>query len=251
MAWTGPRTWVTNELVTAALLNVHVRDNENYLYDQFDFVAGHDHDGADSMLLDWDLCWTDAVHAHSSAAEGGLLDWDTCWADAAHSHASAAEGGVLAWADLPTASFTTWISGAADSVQSTYLGTASRPHHNGYAEGPSADTIGMIFRFPVPYLWAGQVVHVKTIDVYYYTSAVGVYFDTIYLRRSDLDASVTDDVTYTTDLGNGTSGNATAQIYNGDLAMADFPYHIVIKCAGGGTYDNYRIYGIKVTWDVG
>lgn len=27
MAWTAPRTWVTGETVTAALLNTHVRDN--------------------------------------------------------------------------------------------------------------------------------------------------------------------------------------------------------------------------------
>lgn len=27
MAWTTPRTWVTNEQVTAALMNTHVRDN--------------------------------------------------------------------------------------------------------------------------------------------------------------------------------------------------------------------------------
>ena len=31
MAWTTPRTWVTNELVTAAMLNTHIRDNLNYL----------------------------------------------------------------------------------------------------------------------------------------------------------------------------------------------------------------------------
>ncbi len=29
MAWTTPRTWVTNELVTAAIMNTHVRDNLN------------------------------------------------------------------------------------------------------------------------------------------------------------------------------------------------------------------------------
>lgn len=27
MAWTAPRTWVTNEVVTAAIMNAHVRDN--------------------------------------------------------------------------------------------------------------------------------------------------------------------------------------------------------------------------------
>ena len=31
MSWTAARTWVTGELVTAALLNTHVRDNLNVL----------------------------------------------------------------------------------------------------------------------------------------------------------------------------------------------------------------------------
>jgi hypothetical protein len=31
MAWTTPRTWVAGELVTAALLNAHLRDNLNAL----------------------------------------------------------------------------------------------------------------------------------------------------------------------------------------------------------------------------
>lgn len=34
MAWTTPRTWTTGELVTAAILNTHVRDNLAYLYDR-------------------------------------------------------------------------------------------------------------------------------------------------------------------------------------------------------------------------
>jgi hypothetical protein len=32
MAWTTPKTWTTSELVTASLLNTHLRDNLNYLY---------------------------------------------------------------------------------------------------------------------------------------------------------------------------------------------------------------------------
>ena len=31
MAWTTPRTWVTGETVTAALMNTHIRDNLNFL----------------------------------------------------------------------------------------------------------------------------------------------------------------------------------------------------------------------------
>jgi len=31
MAWTSPKTWSVNEVVTAANMNTHVRDNENWL----------------------------------------------------------------------------------------------------------------------------------------------------------------------------------------------------------------------------
>lgn len=36
MAWTAPRTWVTGELVTAALLNTHIRDNQTYIKTEID-----------------------------------------------------------------------------------------------------------------------------------------------------------------------------------------------------------------------
>jgi hypothetical protein len=31
MAWTTPRTWTTGELVTAAIMNAHIRDNQNVI----------------------------------------------------------------------------------------------------------------------------------------------------------------------------------------------------------------------------
>lgn len=34
MAWTSPRTWTTGELVTASIMNAHVRDNLSYLIDR-------------------------------------------------------------------------------------------------------------------------------------------------------------------------------------------------------------------------
>lgn len=39
MAWTAPRTWVVSEIVTAALMNTHVRDNLAYLKGQAGTVA--------------------------------------------------------------------------------------------------------------------------------------------------------------------------------------------------------------------
>jgi hypothetical protein len=43
MAWTAPRTWVTAETVTAAILNTHVRDNTKELWRVIETVP---HDGA-------------------------------------------------------------------------------------------------------------------------------------------------------------------------------------------------------------
>jgi len=39
MGWTAPRTWVTGEVVTAAIMNTHVRDNLNALEGYLDDVT--------------------------------------------------------------------------------------------------------------------------------------------------------------------------------------------------------------------
>lgn len=44
MAWTTPRTWTTSELVTASIMNTHVRDNLNYLYTNAAFSLIQDED---------------------------------------------------------------------------------------------------------------------------------------------------------------------------------------------------------------
>ncbi len=40
MAWTIPRTWVAGELVTAAIMNVHIRDNFNVLREREVWFSG-------------------------------------------------------------------------------------------------------------------------------------------------------------------------------------------------------------------
>lgn len=40
MAWTAPRTWVTGEVVTASMMNTHLRDNMNALRNPGHFHAG-------------------------------------------------------------------------------------------------------------------------------------------------------------------------------------------------------------------
>lgn len=156
----------------------------------------------------------------------------------------------IAWANLPVATQTTWVT-CADAVQDTVSGVAARPHQDGYTEGPYSDTIRMIFRFPVPITLTGRAVQVTEIKLYYYTSANDKYFDEVYLRRSDLDGTYTNDLAYTADIGNGSSGAGNVTLLSTSdtpITLADFPYHIVVKVGGGGTYTDYVIYGFKVTW---
>jgi hypothetical protein len=61
------------------------------------------------------------VHTHQST-QGGLLDWDTCWTDAVHNHTSNAEGGTLPFAMELIATITLGGSGVVDfsSIPQTY-----------------------------------------------------------------------------------------------------------------------------------
>lgn len=56
MAWTTPRTWATNELVTAALLNEQLRDNVNHLLEkansQLVFGSGTNFTTTSTTLVD-------------------------------------------------------------------------------------------------------------------------------------------------------------------------------------------------------
>lgn len=82
MAWTDPRTWVTNELVTAALMNAHVRDNLDFLYAHHGcrlyksasqtVVAGN------TDLITWNSESYDTDAFHSTAVNTGRVTapWD-------------------------------------------------------------------------------------------------------------------------------------------------------------------------------
>ena len=65
------------------------------LTDERRFVVGAGIDGADGGA-GGDYTVTLADHDHSGdAGDGGKLDWDDVWNDAVHDHSSAAEGGVI------------------------------------------------------------------------------------------------------------------------------------------------------------
>lgn len=71
MPWTTPRTWTDAEVVTAAMLNTHVRDNENFLrqhhgariYKQFNQTVANGNQ--DVVAFDAEVFDTDAFHSTS------------------------------------------------------------------------------------------------------------------------------------------------------------------------------------------
>lgn len=72
MAWTTPRDWLVGELVTAADLNTHVRDNLNFLYGPPACRLWHSANqtatsGAELLLtFDTELEDTDSMHSAGS-----------------------------------------------------------------------------------------------------------------------------------------------------------------------------------------
>lgn len=73
MAWTDPRTWVTGELVTASLLNTHLRDNLNFLKDRPAAVSsineGSDYTTTSATFVDVDA--TNGKFQQTLTTEGG------------------------------------------------------------------------------------------------------------------------------------------------------------------------------------
>lgn len=83
MAWTTPRDWTTNELVTATLLNTHLRDNLSYLLARpagsIARVAGSDYSTSSTSWVNIDatnLSITKTIKSGQALALAAL--WGKC-----------------------------------------------------------------------------------------------------------------------------------------------------------------------------
>lgn len=64
MAWTAPRTWTTGELVTAAIMNTHVRDNLLHLGEPAGLTVDDTVTGfTNTSYADMDALTTDTLNA--------------------------------------------------------------------------------------------------------------------------------------------------------------------------------------------
>lgn len=81
VTWDRSKDWGTNEVLTDTDLEAEFDRVYTFGTDCFSTSAGHDHDGINSRTtstssptnLDWDDVWADAVHDHTTAAEGSTV----------------------------------------------------------------------------------------------------------------------------------------------------------------------------------
>lgn len=147
----------------------------------------------------------------------------------------------------------TWVT-PADVVGVTYQGTAARVRANDtefWVE--CGDTPGnwIPFNLALPNQLAGIPVKLTELIVYYYTATAGAYIDWVQIRRlNPADGTFTKPLDSTTDLGNGSTGNANASLLSGPITFdPGYPYQIVVKQAGASAFGHVRIYGFKATWE--
>lgn len=73
MAWTSPRTWVTGELVTAALLNTHLRDNLNAVWPWEINLLGLS--GTSNTNFSTNSFASDNPYIASTSAQNAYVEW--------------------------------------------------------------------------------------------------------------------------------------------------------------------------------
>ncbi len=161
---------------------------------------------------------------------------------------------------MPTSSFlvergVTWLT-AANAISALYnAATASRVHVSAsaaYVECGTDPTYPILFNFPLPVQLVGLAVKITELLVYYYTAASpDTYITTIELRQvNPADGTTTaTPLNYTTDLGNGSSGNSNASLLAAPLTLANAPHILCVWTAANNNYDQVRIFGFKVTWE--
>jgi hypothetical protein len=102
MAWTTPRTWVDDEVVTAALLNTHIRDNVSFLAEPL---------GAKVFMTERTQVATGAYTTVSWPVASGTrpspVAWDTgsCWSSGNPSRLTTGRAGkwrISGWARWKT-----------------------------------------------------------------------------------------------------------------------------------------------------
>ncbi|MHA1437981.1 MAG: carbohydrate binding domain-containing protein [Promethearchaeota archaeon] len=145
---------------------------------------------------------------------------------------------------------TQWINGA--DIYHSESGAPNRNELDGWENTVSSAGVNDDIFFPVriPTKIKGKTVVIDQITVYAFTNENGDYITAVTLEANDLDGTYTVAVNYTTDIGNGSSGDVNQDIMTSSYEMTDFPHYIRMALAGADVVDDIKIRGIKIKYHV-
>ena len=95
---------------------------------------------------------------------------------------------------------------------------------------------------------SGKTTVIDSIAVIVNTATSGAYITNVILESNDVDGSYTAQVTYATDIGNGSTGDVNQEILTTPYEMVDYPHYIRFDLAGMVAVTDIKIRGIKVKY---
>ena len=144
----------------------------------------------------------------------------------------------------------TWLPGSSGLAYLAGNATGRyRQDWGALTNGQNLNNGTMAIPFALPYQHDGSAVTIKKITVKAWTNDAAAFIDRIYLESSDLDNTVTRIVDYTNDLGNGSSGAVSADVFSGSHTMTDYPYTLYFYWASVDAVSDIGIYGVRVEWE--
>jgi len=162
MAWTTPRTWVAGELVTASMLNTHLRDNLNYLYggDYGNWTPSITFDTAGNL----NVAYTTRFGIYAKMSKLVVCHGNILTSTFTHSTASGGlritglpfpvlstndvAGGGLIWRGITKANYThvtPIIQGSTTSMYLSISGSGQTPATVSVGDMPTAGTVQLVF----------------------------------------------------------------------------------------------------------
>ena len=144
----------------------------------------------------------------------------------------------------------TWLT-PADSAFNTEVGTNTRLSGT---TSLAVENVGsgngyIPFNWRIPYRVGTNPTKITDVTLYYYTGGSAAYIDNVELRYSSLTGTSSSAFNYTTDLGSGSTGNASALVFSGSFAMTDAPYMLIVNHTGASETGTIRVYGVRVGWE--
>lgn len=112
--------------------------------------------------------------------------------------------------------------------------------------GGSTQYAYMPLRFD--YLRARARLQITKATIYYNTQTSGAYITSVQIMQANADGTTTQLAVDNTDLGNGSTGDGSADSYSGTLTVPDKPLFVRVGYTGVSSAGDVRVYGVRMEY---